>query len=196
MDWKWWTATIIALLGMIAAWLAIPSDASCRWVGMACPLPLEPHQATLPRSETPPSSIDGCVIYNDTRTLCLRCEFPITERDAGQVWHSKTCAPMPREQRVKVRFVGSYEASRGPGSDCWLAEFLKGADGKVLNRVDHTNVASCEVDIDRTSDFVLPELPSRAEGAIRIGQCQWGGDAGRQCRLTGTLSIFAESAEH
>lgn len=140
--------------------------------------------------------IEACAKYNASGDKCVRCEFDIDAKGAQFQWVERVCSKMPSEERVNVEFEGSLAVTnRGDGSDCWLADMVKGVDEVQLPRRDHTNVASCSVNVSMSSGYKEPKVKGWAIGSVRIDQCQWGGRANMTCALRGKLSVYTPEGQ-
>jgi hypothetical protein len=103
---------------------------------------------------------------------------------------------MPEDEPIKTDFVGSYSAEdQAQGSDCWLEETIRGSDGKSAPNGVHKNQKDCKVDIARGTDFVFPTTKGLGSGGIEIQRCQGSDPQHRNCKLTGTLSIYAPEGQ-
>jgi hypothetical protein len=103
---------------------------------------------------------------------------------------------MPQAAAINSEFKVSYTvANRPAGSDCLMSEWVKGADGVALSKIEHDNVASCSVNITRSTGFEKPQIPGLGLAGFKVEQCQWGVNPGMQCNLTGTFSIFTPQGQ-
>jgi hypothetical protein len=143
-----------------------------------------------------PPPIAGCAMYDPSGKMCVRCEFKIDAPGAQSAWKESICPSMPQDQLVNAEFKVTYNvANRGNGSDCWLTDSVKGADGNQIAKSDHTNVASCSVDVTRSTGFVKPQFPGHGLAGFEIDRCQWGGNPNMQCNLSGTVAIFVPQGQ-
>lgn len=144
----------------------------------------------------PPPLPKSCVVTNMSEDKCLRCQFDISADAAEQQSQDRFCLSMPEDDPIKTEFVGSYSVvDPGQGSDCWLEETLHGADGKSAPNGVHKNPKDCKVDIARATGFVVPTTKGLGSGGIEIQRCQGSDPQHRNCKLTGTLSIYAPEAQ-
>ena len=144
----------------------------------------------------PPPLPKSCVTLNVSEDKCLRCQFDISADAAELQGQERVCASMPENEPIKTEFVGAYSAlDQGQASDCWLEETLRGSDGKIAPNGVHKNQKDCKVDIARATDFVIPTTKGLGSGGIEILRCQGSDPQHRNCKLTGTLSIYAPEAQ-
>ena len=138
----------------------------------------------------------SCVITNVSEDKCLRCQFDISADVAEQQSQDRLCLSMPEDEPIKTEFVGAYGAAdQGREVIVGLRRPFTASDGKSAPNGVHKNQKDCKVDIARATGFVVPTTKGLGSGGIEIQRCQGSDPQHRNCKLTGTLSIYVPEAQ-